>query len=78
MDSISSEFKNIGTFPVYRALLASQVSDSLYLQELENLKEVTPNEQSVLFYDCISTAIKTGDPDQAECLEGFLTQLLNK
>ncbi|BAO55904.1 hypothetical protein NMS_1895 [Nonlabens marinus S1-08] len=77
MDSVTTEFRNFGVYPVYRALLSSHLNDSLYLKELENLKQITPNHQSVLFYDCISTYVKTDEKDQSECLEEFLIELLD-
>lgn len=76
MNTINDAFKNYGQFPIYRAQLAMQVNDSVYLNELENLKSITPNDQSRKFYECEMLAIMNNDDNQSECMTQFEIMLL--
>ena len=78
MDGISSVFKDFGQYPIYRAQLAYQVSDSLYRKELLNLKEITPNDQSRKLYDCLMFNNKIENPEAGQCWTDFQELLLER
>ncbi|MGB5980590.1 MAG: hypothetical protein WBG46_00465 [Nonlabens sp.] len=53
---------------------ASKVSDELYMNELHNMKNITPNDQSKIFYDCVIENIQNeGD---TQCIDTIREALM--
>ncbi|KQC33258.1 hypothetical protein AAU57_07965 [Nonlabens sp. YIK11] len=78
MNSMSKVFRDFGQFPVYRTKLASRVNDSIYLEELDHLKELTPNEQSRKLYDCLDLDLTGTEVTATQCWEEFQAILLER
>ena len=59
---------------VLASRFASKVSQELYLEELRNMKEITPNKQSKLYYDCVIQNIQSDE--NGECTSEIESALI--
>ncbi|WP_124979750.1 hypothetical protein [Nonlabens xiamenensis] len=63
-------------FAFSRLRIAALVSDSLLVEELDWMRQVTPNEQSRIAYDCRSLALSGADEDRQKECQNRLEELL--
>lgn len=59
---------------VLASRFASKVSQELYLEELRNMKEITPNKQSKLHYDCVIQNVQSDE--NSECTSEIESALI--
>lgn len=72
MKTIDYKYLNSSGFAQYKMIFASQVSDSLYKEELEWMSAITHNEVSKKYYECISLNLDVENEKVAEeCVVEF-------
>jgi hypothetical protein len=78
VNQIRGSYSKLPNIAVYRSTLASHISKELYLEELNNLSAITPNEQSKMFYDCMKLSMDSTivQEEKIDCFKQLQERLI--